>query len=132
MAGTLTISTLKDSSGVLSVANGMTGIPKAWATFQGGNGNTAGVINSSFNVSSVTVNGTGDYTVSFTTAMPNATYAIVGGALESTADGTLPTNRIVGPQKTAPLTTSVRIGCSYPVNSTLQTSYYVYFAIFSS
>mgnify|MGYP000388481891 CR=1 FL=1 len=49
MAGQLTIDTLKASSGVLATQNGMTGIAKAWVTFQGGNGNTAGVINNSFN-----------------------------------------------------------------------------------
>ena len=71
MAGTLTIDTLKASSGVLSVANGMTGILKAWVTFNGSGGVT---INNSFNVSSVTRGGTGNYTMNFTTAMPNATY----------------------------------------------------------
>jgi hypothetical protein len=48
---------------------------KAWINFQGGNGNTAGTINDSYNVSSITVNGTGDYTVNFTTAMSNANYS---------------------------------------------------------
>ena len=77
MAGGLTISTLNDSSGVLATQNGMSGICKAWVKFQGGNGNTGGVILGSFNVSSITVNGTGDYTVNFTTAMPNANYSAV-------------------------------------------------------
>ena len=36
-------------------------------------------IRSSFNVSSVTYNGTGNYTVNFTTSMPNANYAVVTG-----------------------------------------------------
>jgi uncharacterized membrane protein YfcA len=49
----------------------MTGIPKAWANFNG----TNGTINGSFNVSSVTRNGTGNYTVNMTTAMPNINYA---------------------------------------------------------
>jgi hypothetical protein len=75
MAGQLTLDTLKASSGVLATQNGMTGIAKAWVNFQGGNGNTAGTINESFNVSSITVNGTGDYTVNFTTAMANANYS---------------------------------------------------------
>ena len=77
MAGQLTIDTLRASSGVLATQNGMTGVCKAWAKFQGGNGNTGGVILGSFNVSSVTVNGTGDYTVNFTTAMPDANYSAV-------------------------------------------------------
>ena len=74
MAGTLTISTLKDSSGVLATQNGMTGICKAWVNFQGGNGNTAGTINGSFNVTSVTNPGTGTFTITFTNAMPSINY----------------------------------------------------------
>jgi len=49
-------------------------LAKAWVNFAGASGS----INSSYNVSSVTRNGTGDYTVNFTTAMANANYAITG------------------------------------------------------
>ena len=84
MAGALTISTLNNDTGVLAVQNGMTGIAKAWVNF---NGTGTVAIRNSFNVSSVTDNGTGDYTVNFTTAMPNANYAValvnsnsIGGA----------------------------------------------------
>jgi hypothetical protein len=73
MAGTLTIDTLKASSGVLATQNGMTGIAKAWVYFAG----STGTITGSFNVSSVTRNSTGYYTVNFTTAMPNANYSAV-------------------------------------------------------
>jgi hypothetical protein len=45
---------------------------KAWVNFSGG-GTT---INSSFNVSSITYIGTGTSTVNFTSAMPNANYAM--------------------------------------------------------
>ena len=76
MAGGLTISTLNDSSGVLATQNGMTGISKAWLCYNG----TTQTILGSFNVSSVTRNGTGDYTMNFTTAMPNANYAVAGMA----------------------------------------------------
>lgn len=49
---------------------------RAWINYKG----TATVsIRASFNVSSVTVNGTGDYTLSFTTAMPDANYCPVTG-----------------------------------------------------
>jgi hypothetical protein len=71
MAGAITISTLNNDTGVLATQNGMTGIAKAWVQF---NGSTA-VINGSFNVSSVTRNATGYYTVTFTTAMTNINYA---------------------------------------------------------
>lgn len=82
MAGQLTIDTLKASSGVLATQNGMTGIGKAWVNWAG----ASGTINSSFNVSSVTRNGTGDYTVNFTTAMPDANYAV--GAFGCNTGGT--------------------------------------------
>jgi hypothetical protein len=75
MAGALTIDTLNASSGILSVANGMTGIAKAWVNF---NGTGTPAIRGSFNVSSITDNGTGDYTVNFTTAMPTVNYAVTG------------------------------------------------------
>ena len=74
MAGQLTIDTLKASSGVLATQNGMTGIVKAWAYF---NGSTLAVANS-FNVSSITRIGTGQFYVNFTTAMPNANYCLAG------------------------------------------------------
>jgi len=51
----------------------MTGIAKAWLCYNGGT-----AIRASFNVSSVTVNGTGDYTINFTSAMSSANYALVG------------------------------------------------------
>ena len=45
---------------------------RAWVNF---NGVTTATIRASFNVSSVTRNGTGYYTVNFTTALPDANYA---------------------------------------------------------
>ena len=56
---------------------------RAWVKFQAGNGNTAGVVNASFNVSSVTVNGTGDFTINFTNALPDAHYTAVGSISKS-------------------------------------------------
>ena len=52
------------------------GIAKAWVNFDG-SGTLA--VRDSFNVDSVTDNGTGDYTVNFTSgALSNANYAIAG------------------------------------------------------
>jgi len=48
---------------------------RAWVNF---NGTSTVAIRASGNVSSITDNGTGDYTVNFTTAMPDANYSIVG------------------------------------------------------
>ena len=72
MAGSITISTLNNDTGVLATQNGMNGIAKAWVNF---NGQGTVAIRGSFNVSSITDNGTGDYTINFTTAMPDANYA---------------------------------------------------------
>ncbi len=47
---------------------------RAWVQFSG---TGSAVIAASGNVSSVTYNSTGDYTVNFTTAMPDASYAAV-------------------------------------------------------
>jgi uncharacterized protein (AIM24 family) len=46
---------------------------RAWVNF---NGTGTVAIRASGNVSSITDNGTGDYTVNFTTAMPDANYAV--------------------------------------------------------
>jgi hypothetical protein len=81
MAGALTISTLNNDTGVLATQNGMTGIAKAWVNFVGSNGS----VNASFNVSSVTRNGTGDYTINFTTAMPNVNYGFAGSMAAGSA-----------------------------------------------
>jgi hypothetical protein len=48
---------------------------RAWVNF---NGTGTVAIRASGNVSSITDNGTGDYTVNFTTAMADANYAVVG------------------------------------------------------
>lgn len=51
------------------------GLCKAWVNF---NGTGTVAIRASFNVSSITDNGTGNYTVNFTTAMPDADYIVAG------------------------------------------------------
>jgi hypothetical protein len=48
---------------------------RAWVNF---NGTGTVAIRGSGNVSSITDNGTGDYTVNFTTAMPDANYCVNG------------------------------------------------------
>ena len=55
---------------------------RAWAYW-----NSGGTISGSGNVSSVTVNGTGNYTVNFTTAMPSTTYCAVASTGDSGGRG---------------------------------------------
>jgi len=52
---------------------------KAWVNF---NGTSTVAIRASYNVSSITDNGVGDYTVNFTTALADANYSICGIAGE--------------------------------------------------
>lgn len=100
MAGKVVVSTLNNDTGVLATQNGMTGIAKAWVNF---NGTGTVAIRDSFNVSSITDNGTGDYTVNFTTAMPNANYALAGYSRSTVS--TLTTTCISG-TSTSSVTTS--------------------------
>jgi hypothetical protein len=53
------------------------GLCKAWVNF---NGTSTVAIRASYNVSSITDNGVGDYTVNFTTALADANYAFSFGA----------------------------------------------------
>ena len=61
------------------------GLCKAWVNF---NGTGTVAIRASYNVSSITDNGVGDYTVNFTTAMVDANYAVMFGTtnLNTTAN----------------------------------------------
>lgn len=107
MAGTLTVttingvSTLNAPSGVLATQNGMTGICKAWVSYNA----TTQTIRNSFNVSSVTYNGTGDYTVNFTTAMPSAEYSV--GSMTTSTGLAAPVLVILS--STAPTASSIRV-----------------------
>jgi hypothetical protein len=79
MAGTLTISTLSDGTNSTSATNCIQGSAKAWAKF-----NNSGTISASYNVSSITVNSTGYYTVNLTNAMANADYSPIATCAAST------------------------------------------------
>ena len=57
---------------------------RAWVNF---NGTGTVAIRESGNVSSITDNGTGSYTVNFTTAMPDENYAFSGGARSNSDSG---------------------------------------------
>jgi hypothetical protein len=71
---------------------------RAWVNF---NGTGTVAIRASGNVSSITDNGTGDYTVNFTTAMPDANYSVVTQAQQNsvttqfTRIGTLATGSVI-------------------------------------
>lgn len=91
----------------------------AWVEFDGINDSTPGssrIINS-FNVGSVTHNGTGDYTVNFANALPSADYVFSGSC--GVEDGQSPSN--------GPADQGIVVGAKYPnlgVRSTTQSRIY--------
>ena len=75
MAGTITISTLSDGTYTTSATNLVRGPCVAWVNFDG-TGTPA--IRASYNVSSITDNGTADYTVNMTNALVDTNYSVTG------------------------------------------------------
>ena len=126
-AGSLAFGTAtEDSSGNFAFNSGYGSVAtaygcRAWVNF---NGTSTVAIRASGNVSSITDNGTGDYTVNFTTAMPDANYAVT-----TCADNTNATFLRLNNNSAAPTTSAVRI-------SSINTAFaaadilYAYVAIF--
>jgi hypothetical protein len=67
---TLVAQTISNGTVSTSSENVIQGSAKAWVNFDGSTGTT----NASYNVSSVTRNGTGDYTVNFTNSFADINY----------------------------------------------------------
>ena len=119
---TLRVNTLTDVTGNTQPA--MVGAAKAWVNF---NGTGTVAIRRAFNVSSITDNGTGDYTVNFATALVDADYsAVVSGNLNVTTNSA---RWFCAPAFQAPTTTTIRIACNAPSTSS-EDQQYVNVAIF--
>lgn len=71
---TLTSTTLSDGTNSTSTTNAIQGSAKAWVSYNG----ATQAIRASYNVSSVTYNGTGDYTINMTNALVDANYSVAG------------------------------------------------------
>jgi hypothetical protein len=96
------------SDGTLSIPTTYVtnGSAKAWVNF---NGTGTIAARDSFNVSSLTDNGTGDYTVNFSNDMANANYSFVGAGLYRIVTVSNSAAIISGKSGTAPATSSLRI-----------------------
>jgi hypothetical protein len=81
---TLRLTTIANQDNTASVPSEtvINGSAKAWVNF---NGTSTVAIRASFNVTSITDNGTGDYTVNFTNAMTDANYAVMSACALSDA-----------------------------------------------
>jgi len=129
-------------TGTLPIANGGTatstgvGLCRAWINFTGGG--SGATINSSFNISSVTRNAAGDYSITFTAAMPNASYAVSASTSTSTITNVLGQFINVfglssSPWNQAPTTGGFRITTFYSSTGTsFQEPLYVCLSVFSS
>jgi hypothetical protein len=89
------------------------------------NGTGTVAIRASGNVSSITDNGTGDYTVNFTNAMPDTSYSIIGSVINAENKDAVVVAGLPGvPNPAPPTTTTSRFQCRYaPSNSTLDCNF---------
>jgi hypothetical protein len=83
-----TLNTVNITNGTdsITVEGVVKGSAKAWVNF---NGTGTVAIRASYNVSSITDNGTGDYTVNFTSAFADANY-VLAGTVANINDGFVP------------------------------------------
>ena len=90
---------------------------RAWVNFNG-----TGLVSviASGNVSSVTDNGVGDYTLNFATPMPNANYSISGSSTEYSDGSPIPVSlRMSGTNPLIKSTSAVRVSTRSPYSSAL-------------
>jgi len=86
---------------------------RAWVNF---NGTGTVAIRASGNVTSITDNGTGDYTVNFTTAMSDANYAVTCSA--TGVAGVSGTNLTAGPVQSTQAVGSIKVTVRNPSSTT--------------
>ena len=120
------------SNATVPVDTVVNGTAKAWVNF---NGTGTVAIRRAFNVSSITDNGNGDFTVNFTTAMPDANYSI-GQSVKWGNAGSMAGSFGVGwveiARRTDALQTgSVRVWGTYPTDQTLYNRETVCIQVFS-
>ena len=128
---TLKLDTIASRDGTEStdVTNVVNGTAKAWVNF---NGTGTVAIRDSFNVSSITDNSTGNYTVTFTNALSNANYsAIISIASANTAVSSINRTGQILSNPDVPSTTAVRVqtGINYYSSSGVEDQPYVFVAI---
>lgn len=124
---TLRLTTISNQGGTATVPSEtvINGSAKAWVNF---NGTGTVAIRASFNVSSITDNGTGDYTVNFSNAMSDANYSIGSCVTPNITTGS--NNTINAPVYTAPTTSAVRISTNLAPSGSNTDSLYVHIQIF--
>jgi hypothetical protein len=122
------VSTSKILNGAVTTAKmgsaEQSGLCKAWVNF---NGTGTVAIRASYNVSSITDNGTGDYTVNFTTALVDANYCAV--ACSSRTDSANGYGNVHA-TASAPAAGSLRVTSRITTNADPNDQAYFFVAIF--
>jgi len=121
---TLVVSNISDGSSTIGITSTSKGSAKAWVNF---NGTGTVAIRASYNIASLTDNGTGDYTITFTTAMGDTFYICTGtSGLSNTANQSICPNFDVA----TPTTTAMRFQVTNSAN--VQDRPYNHVAIFGN
>ena len=137
MAGTLITSTIQgttltDGTNSTSTTNCIKGSAKAWVRFSV-SGTTPTIVNS-YNISSITYNASGYYSVAFTNSMSNANYIVVSnGSINTSLNAFVNAfsfaNNSSGSYYTAPTTSGFTVGY---VSSIFENPLYSNISVFSS
>lgn len=124
---TLKVDTISNVAGTSSVptATVISGTAKAWVNF---NGTGTVAIRASFNVSSITDNGVGAYTVNFSTVMPDANYSWLGTSGNATNFVIANTNNVGA--DVAPTTSGFKIIVNNNSNTAQIDNPYINIAVF--
>ena len=117
---TLVAQTISNGTVSTSSANVIQGSAKAWVNFNG----SSAAMRASYNVTSITKNGTGDFTANFTNAFADANYSVVMSV--GVTGGIL---LIKGRDATAPTTSSFRF-VTFLSNGNVTDVEYTYLAFF--
>jgi hypothetical protein len=112
--GSATSTTTINLNGTVNAAGLSNGV-KAWVNF---NGIGTVAIRASYNVSSITDNGVGDYTVNFTTALADVNYAV-----SSTSNRIAATTQFVGMSEGTRAVGSIQVFSNYGASGVLDTDF---------
>ena len=123
---TLNVTNISDGTNTTSTTDVVKGSARAWVNF---NGTGTVAIRSQYNVSSIDDNGTGKYTINFTTALTDTDYVIAGSSSDT---GKTLVRVISGPVSGhSTRTTSAVAVCSYrPDNGSFDDQDFVEIVIF--